>query len=66
MANVLSIISGIRASWATSAILGRSMTSSPGLLRLENQPRVWRVVLAKASGSRGSTNVAVIPKRGSV
>ena len=68
VAKVLSIITGMPWRWAISEITGRSMTSRPGLPRVSPKTsRVsGRIAASKAAGSRGSTKVVDMPKRGSV
>ncbi len=67
-AKVLSIISGIFAWWAMSAMAGMSKTSPPGLPMVS--PSTSRVsglmALANPSWSRGLTKVVSMPKRGNV
>ena len=66
--NVESTRSGRPWSCASAATRGTSSTSSPGLPSVSpNRSRVsGRIAARHASRSRGSTNVVVIPKRGSV
>ena len=67
-AKVLSIISGIFALCAMSAMTGMSRISPPGLPTVSpSTSRVsGRIALAKPSWSRGLTKVVVMPKRGRV
>ena len=68
VAKVLSINSGIFASWAIAAMAGMSSTSSPGLPMVSPiTSRVLGLIAARNSSSaRGFTKLVVMPKRGRV